>query len=337
MKNFFGKNILYIDVIKIIACFLVIINHTSSIMFNHQASNVDFVYTLYFSICKMAVPLFIMCTGALILDKSYNYKKVFKSIFRVFVPLLILSFIIYIKNVGFSNINIIYFIGEFIYGPSITALWYLYMLIGLYLVTPFIQKMIKDFKDKDYIIFASIFLLIPSLINLVRVYLPFTPSPYFTYAFFPNLLGYYILGSYFSKLKRNKKCLLISIIVFIISYIGMILSMYIPYLKDGVLSYALDNYVALPVALMAISFFYIIKYIFGKSSSPRFISEVAKTTFGIYLIHFILNYKIYNMVFIPILESNVYVGILLLYIVTFVVCSIIIWILRRIPIIKDFL
>ena len=337
MKSFFGKNILYIDIIKIIACFLVIVNHTQSFMFNHTGEYIGLYYSLFFSVCKMAVPLFIMASGALLLDKSYDFKKVFKSIYRIFIPLVFLSILIYIKTVGFSNINVLDFIKGFVSGPIVTALWYLYMLIGLYLVTPFIQKMVKDFKDKDYRIFILIFLLIPSFISLIRIYIPFNISPYFTYAFIPNLLGYYVAGSYLSKLKPKKEFLIYSIIIFLVAYFGMFCSMYIPFVNTGELSYNLDNYIALPVILMALSFAYIVKYIFNKKVSPRFISEVSKTTFGIYLIHFIANYKIYNMFFVNVLNKNVYIGVFLLEIATFVICSIIIWLLRKIPFIKKFL
>ena len=77
------KEIIYLDILKIFACFMVIINHTNGLILENKTFANTTFYCIMFSICKVAVPLFLMITGALILNRNYSYKKVLKCIFRV--------------------------------------------------------------------------------------------------------------------------------------------------------------------------------------------------------------------------------------------------------------
>ncbi len=80
MKN---KNLdIYFDILRIIACFLVIVNHTnSSVLLSEKPSLIWFVSLTYFFVCKIAVPIYFMISGALLLKKSDDFKKSFKSSF----------------------------------------------------------------------------------------------------------------------------------------------------------------------------------------------------------------------------------------------------------------
>lgn len=89
---------------------MVIINHTHGIILENSTVTNSTFYCIGFSLCKIGVPIFLMITGVLLLDKNYDYKKILKCIFRVLVPVLGLSLIFYVKDVGISNINLISFI-----------------------------------------------------------------------------------------------------------------------------------------------------------------------------------------------------------------------------------
>lgn len=321
---------------------MVIINHTNGfILENNNFINTTF-YCITFSLCKVGVGLFLMITGTLVLNKSYNYKKIVKCIFRVFVPTFCLSLIFYIKNTGMNNLNITYFFSSILSNPYIFSYWYIYALIGVYLVLPFIQKMIRNFTNKDYIIFILIFLIIPTFTEFLKTYLKFNINSNLQLAFFPIIIAIIICGNYISKIKISKKILISSSVLFIISYISMFLSMYLPYLNKGKISYALDSWNAFPVVLMSISLFYIIRYLFeNKHYSDKFvniITMIASTTFGIYLIHTALNFKLYKLgIMQTIFEFNGVIAIIILDFVVFITCMIIIYILKKIPLVKKFL
>lgn len=335
-------NIMYINILRIVSCLMVIINHTHGILLENNTTSNSIFYMLGFSLCKIGVPLFLMITGTLLLDKNYDYKKILKCIFRVLVPVIGLSFVFYIKDVGFNNINLIIFFKDIIMSPYIIPYWYIYALIGIYLTIPFLQKMIKNFKDRDYYIFILLFLIIPSLLALLKTYVRVNINYNFTTAFFPIIISLVVCGNFLSKIKLTKKYFIISILIFIVSYIGMFLSMYLPYLNNETISYTLDSWNAFPVLLMSISIFYSVRYLLeNKSYSKKtnyMITTVASTTFGIYLIHTALNYKLYNLSIIKyIFNFNLIFGIIILEILVFVVCMLIIYILKKIPIIKKFL
>ena len=335
-------NILYIDILRIIACFMVIINHTHGIILENNTLINSTFYCICFSLCKIGVPLFLMITGTLLLDKDYNYKKILKCIFRVLVPVLGLSLIFYVKDVGISNINIISFLKSIISAPYIIPYWYIYALISTYLTIPFLQKMIKNFKEKDYCIFILLFLIIPTVVVILKTYLGVNINYNFSSAFFPIIISLVVCGNFLSKIKLSKKYFIISILIFVVSYIGMFLSMYLPYLNSGKISYILDSWNTLPVILMSISTFYSIRYLFENKVFSKKINTIitafSSTTFGIYLIHTALNYKLYNISIIKyIFNFNSILGIIILEILVFIVCMLIIYILKKIPIIKKFL
>ena len=336
------KEIIYLDILRIFACFMVIINHTNGfVLENKTFANVTF-YCIMFSLCKVAVGLFFMITGALVLNKNYSYKKILKCILRVFVPVFCLSLVFYIKDVGVRNINIFWFLKSILSDPYILPYWYIYALIGVYIVLPFIQKMLKRFTNKDYTIFIFIFLIMPTFIKFLTDYLNFNINYNLQSAFFPIIIAIMICGNYISKIRISKKVLIGSIILFITSYIGMFLSMYLPYLNKGQISYTLDSWNAFPVVLMAISLFYIARYLFeNKQYSKRFINiitMIGSCTFGIYLIHTALNFKLYKLnIMQNLFNFNAVIAIIILDFLVFIVCMIIIYILKKIPFIKKFL
>ena len=186
------------------------------------------------------------------------------------------------------------------------------------------------------------FLIIPTLLSILKVYTGININYNFDLAFFPIIISVVVCGNFLSKIKLTKKYFIISILVFIVSYISMFLSMYLPYLNDQTISYTLDSWNTFPVVMMSISMFYCVRYlfenkVFSKKTNITF-SKIASTTFGIYLIHTALNYKLYNLSIIQyIFNFNSILGIIILEVLVFIVCMIIIYVLKKIPIIKKFL
>ena len=336
------KEIFYLDILRIFACFMVIVNHTNGFILENKTFANSTFYCIMFSLCKVAVDLFLMITGALSLNKNYSYKKILKCIFRVGVPVFAFSCLFYIRDVGMHDINVFEFLKSILSNPYIIPYWYIYARIGVYLVLPFVQKMVKNFTNTDYIIFILIFLITPTLIVFLKNFLGFNINYNLQLAFFPVIISIIVCGYYISKIKLSKKFLISSVIVFIVSYIIMFLSMYLPYLNRGEISYALDSWNTFPVVLMSISLFYIVRHLFeNKNYSKKItniITKIASTTFGIYLIHTTLNYKLYELSIINnMFNFNGILAITILDFLVFIVCMIIIYALKKIPFIKKFL
>ncbi len=339
-----GNRDCWIDLLKIIACFLVVVNHTGGYLLEYSGltPGATLFYSINFSICKIGVPLFIMISGYLLLKRCSDFKDMFKRITRVLVPLIVLSAIFYFRAKGFSIENVDNFIFDFIKEPVIIPFWYLYMLIGLYLVTPFIQKMVKNFETKDFRYLIIICLLIPATIPVICYFFKISINSNFTVALLPIYLCYYIAGLYISKIPLRKKYRNIALICFIVPIILFVCSMYIPVINGENISYALDASTYINVGLPALSSFYLMMYYFQNKKfgerTKQIISSIASVTFGIYLFHMFINYKIYNLVVMQyIFGFNCYLGILLVEILTFAICGIVTYFLKKIPYVKKYL
>lgn len=343
-----SQRVIYLDILKILAILLVIFNHSHFYIYNTNGF-IGAIHVILFDFCKIAVPLFVMASGALLLGRESSYKEIFcKRIWRVLVPLI---FITMIYSLMYGDNVKEFFLALFMnyndqYNPY--WLWYLYMIMGLYILTPFLQKMIKNFTNKDFKWFILLFVIIISIFNI----LPVITSMFlgeaknirgdFVNLFFPVAIGYYVAGYYFSKQQITSKMNLISIITLIISIlIGSIFMYYGLFYQN--LSYDdMIDYSFITVAIPALCVFIICKYYLNKSLKNERLNQlvlaVSCSVFGVYLFHVFLLEKIYKLGFIQtIFDFNQIIGIFILDILVFIILTVFIYLLRKIPLIKKFL
>ena len=116
--------------------------------------------------------------------------------------------------------------------------------------------------------------------------------------------------------------------------------MFIPFLQGKELSFVLDNTSNLFVVLSSLSLFYLIRAFFEQKKIPTSINHkihfIASTTFGIYLIHFLLYYMVYYRI-LGIYQISPEFGTIITTLSTFIIGCIITTIGKKIPILKNFL
>lgn len=88
----------YIDVLRIIACLLVIFNHTNERGFLRFASDtigsLEWGCHLFISIfCKSAVPIFFMISGSVLLRKKETMIETYKRIPKFLADLIVFSLV----------------------------------------------------------------------------------------------------------------------------------------------------------------------------------------------------------------------------------------------------
>lgn len=148
----------YLDVIKIFACFAVIMMH---LCVNKSGSLLNWsIFKCFNTIGNFAVPVFVMVSGALLLNK--NKKISYKDIYLKYIPRLILSllivniFIYLVNGILDRNITMYGFLssvtGVFLNNVPVPY-WYVYMMIGLYIVTPILKSWINNTDKKIFNIF----------------------------------------------------------------------------------------------------------------------------------------------------------------------------------------
>ena len=355
------KRILYLDVLRIIACLGVIANHTNIILSKAEIdiSSVSQAElcggVLYMALCKVAVTLFLMISGSLLLQKIDHYKKNFYRIFRISVVLLVFSFGYYI--VGHDVCSIADFFKTISKTNITKAFWYLYLYLGILVMLPVLQRMVRNFRKKDYWYFFFFSFGICSF-SFITEYNTLFSLPVFATPVGIFLLGYY-LDNYINFEKYNFKIFIATGFSFSILIVGFLYAYTKRRLQNGagVAAYRLmvyDNvfYVALSVLVFLMVKYTVCKCLAQQETNTKesnvsadtptvikVISFVASCTFGIYLLS---DYII--SLFMPAFEkwadqSNVYMLfiVIILDITVFLTCFLITALLLQIPIIKRFL
>ena len=288
-----NKRIVYLDVLRILACFLVIVNHTNSQIFqNIKPSTTWFVSITYFFICKVAVPIFVMVSGVVLLNKENSYKEIFEKLFRILIVLVLFASVYYIDNVitNGTSFSIKKFILNIYRGNITNAYWYLYLYIGILFMLPILQRLNTVMKKKDYIYFFVISLLI-SLMPIITHYkksLQYSSNinlSLFNIYICLLFMGYFI-ENYLNITRRITIC---AFLLFVLTTFFNVIITYFEYtsnLSKGYLFFS--DRTLINIVIPSICIFIIVKYLCSSvtlnEKVQNILSEVGKCTFGIYLI-----------------------------------------------------
>lgn len=212
-------NMASLDVLRWMATLAVIYYH----VFNAVVSYTDFGNTKYSQVwydllavpLRWHVPTFLMISGALFMNtqKVVTYKAVFfKYIKRLILALLFFGFLFSMIEYYFDYKTIdikslAYSLNNVVIGKSWSHMWYLYMMIGIYLIVPPLKIFINAAGTKN-ILYLLILLFVfvsclPEIFSYYNYktgfYIPFSGA-YILYF----ILGYFCLYRirYDDKLKR---------------------------------------------------------------------------------------------------------------------------------------
>lgn len=311
-----NNRIFYLDYLRYISCMAVILIHISCnyLMYDFKSVNF-FVGNIVDSLSRFAVPIFVMISGALLLDSNYNYthEKNFKHIIKYILFFIFWSTIysIYV-NVYLTNgvVNTNKFINSIINGHG--HLWFIKMICCLYLLVPLVRCLINKYGTKfvKHFLILSIFLI--SLLPLVMKFLTFfLPSAIYLSSIFEKIVGnyfcyliYFLLGWYLIHNNLNKK---------IIYFLG-ILSVLFEIIASNILSmiantqflFYKDLYFC--VLLQSIFVFIAAKNYFSNKKASKYkekiVNSVSKYSLGIYGVHVLYISLSWNYLFkIGIIEA----------------------------------
>ena len=336
MKN--KKREVYIDILRILACIMVIFNHTNERGFYKilTLTGRPYIWRSFFSIlCKCAVPIFFMISGALLLKKEESIKDTYKRIPKILIDLILFSLIyIYIDSI-------------LILSTSYWHLWYLYAYIAFIITLPFMRKFAKslDFKTSIYLLVLSLLTMgINPIVNNYLIKLNNNLLPYWTLTniFIYPIIGYILENIIDIKKIKLKHIIGIWIILIISIIIGEVCEHYFllkyPASKDETF---LTNFSLLHALTFFVTIKYFVKGIHINKLCYSIITETGKNVFGIYLIHILFLCKIpfFNNIWTNLEQGviGVHIGVFITCILVFLICNLIIYILRKIPLIKKLL
>ncbi len=352
MKNSFRKT--YIDILRILANFLVIFNHTAGFALYQQTYGTakTGLYMIFSIITKINVPIFFMITGALLLGKDEDLAYVLKKrVLRFFLLIILASTFMYLLKTPkaitpytlFYNISNCYVEGSY---------WYLYAHLAFLLMLPYIRRIVRGFTKKDFAYLIGIHFIISTLLPIAD-YISYTTTgnhvviyseiqlPLMTVkAFFYPIIGYYLDKHIDIQRVTLRKMLPL----FLLSIAGIIITEIFTFHQNYPFGYT-EDFFELSDYVLAITAFIFIKYLFGKrnclSKLPfieKTISIIAPLTLGIYLLDPCWKYLIEPHIFTALLP---YVPIIInsaIYcIISMLLGGIVTYILKKLPFFKTVL
>ena len=313
----------------------------SEILYRDNISrNTDFLSMLTVYLMMWAVPVFVMVTGALLLDPSriITFKHLYtRYISRVFFALLFFGiffrlFDMIMNKEAFSPAVITDALLKIYTGKSWSHLWYIYLLIGIYVLLPVYRRVSETLDKKEYLYMLAAFAVFLSVLPVTDV---FGKSSAFHLQTTAVYLLYFFAGYGIKKgyLKLGKPA---ALLLFAAGTAGTSILCYVRYLYD--LSSAdtlLGSYASPFIVMQALSLFSLI-YSEKESAGSgfvRFIAYFDKCTFGIYLIH-----MVFLRLFLRYMEINPYshgiLSFVCIFAVTLVSSFAVVSILRLIPVIR---
>lgn len=337
-----GK-IFYFDFIRVLAIFLVIFIHISAIDTVKNIGTGQWQITKFLNFFAHAsVPLFFMISGALLLNSSktkslsYTWKK---RIPRVVIPFVLWSILstlavaVYAHSFSLSNVLKMYAV--FLYQPVSPTLWFMYPLIGLYVLSPLIRAMVENANTKLLWYITVVWLITNSLMPTLSYFLPkdishaldFYPGASFT--LMGGYIGYFILGYLLTKLDVHRiNSWLLLLVMVVMTLLGNYFSIAFPKSNEG------QSYVtSIFIVLMSISTYLLLQkwaeHIHAKSVKATF-SILSPLVFGIYLIHNILILFLEPW-FINHLPYQGLLATFTRYFAVAILAAIIIWVISLIP------
>ncbi len=341
MSNDLQKNrIEYYDYLRVFATFSVVVIHIiSRVWYSAEIGTFEwYTINVFFGCARWSVPVFVMISGALFLNSSKPFISILKTnALRLITAFAFWSFLYAVYDY-ISGQGLLESIGNFFKGRY--HMWFVFMILGLYFIIPFLRVIIKNEKLTKYFIFLSLFsaIIIPQFVSIISIFLPSTSSVlesivHNTFFYFPlGYSGYFVLGFYLSKKEIHRHWRLVLYIIGIFSVVFTIVFslLYSAFIEKTEMFF---DYLTLNVFGVSIAVFVFVKNHKFKANSVlyRIIKNVSNHCFGIYLIHvFFVNF-ISNKLHIHALSYNPIIVVPCASIAVFIVSFIIIFLIRRIP------
>lgn len=365
------NNIGWVDLLRVLACFMVVFSHScDAFVAQFDADRASFLTGVFGgSLMRASVPLFVMMTGVLLLPVGQGYDLVSfyrKRIGRILpplvfwsvaLPLLMYAYFNYtnpstcnpqVAVGGYTVQQLVQRIYTFVFNFNFdtTPLWYLYMLIGLYLLMPVLNAWLVQASQRELKVVLGLW--------VVSLFLPYLKmlapvlgyqgnygnmellgmcdwNIYGTFYYFSGFVGYLVLAYYLKQYPLQwswSKMLAIMIPLFVAGY-AITAGGYILTQEHFPGNYAYLEIVwyfnGINVFMMTLPLFAIVQKMAVRSR--RWLSRLASLAFGIYLCHFVfvfVCYDLYDMAMLP-----YWVRIPCIAVTTFAIATLVAWLMSR--------
>ncbi len=297
------KRVTYADIARISAAFAVVLLHTSGIrLVSCNPESAEFVWAAFFDcISRWSVPLFIMLSGMLFLrdGKKLDIKRLYrKNIFRLVTAFVFWSYLynLYQAMIETDSLGQA-IVRAFIRMPQgAMHLWFIFIIIGLYIITPFLKRMTERMtkRETEYFLILNILLtFLPKTLSFFEAAKPLIEyTDKFEITFAAGYVGLFVAGHYIDKFEHRKPFRLAAYALAAAGFMYMFLMTVFMSEESIELIDEFMSFKSLSAYLMAFGMLLMFKSVFGEREFKRRtasnLSAYSKYMFGVYLVHEII-------------------------------------------------
>jgi surface polysaccharide O-acyltransferase-like enzyme len=344
-----NTRLVYADAIRALAIIAIVFLHVSSPIaqdFSGYPHAWWWIANIVYSFARPSIALFVMISGLLLLSpgKEESIGAFFKKRFvRIVIPFLFWGLVYFFWKTHMSGpeFTVRHAIKEFVQGPVYYHLWFIYTIAGIYLATPVFRIYVKHAPRSNQLYLLVLWFCGTAMYPLIKNFSGVSIGIPIMVA--GGFLGAFLLGNYLRDLTVGKRTVSIAWVVFVLCAIFTAVMTFFLSASAGAYNGLFEDFLSPNVIIMAICGFIICKSVdFNKIKSGfspinKLIITVSSSSFSIYLMH-ILVLEIFKS-HIPRFSldaSTVHplIGIPLTAITALAMCTGIVVILRKIPLMR---
>lgn len=286
-----------------------------------------FILSMVQTFTLIGVPLFLMLTGYLNINKTQPSRKYFRGIWRVLIAYLFFSVvtILFRKYWLGHEKTMLQWVLEITSFSAIPYAWYIEMWIGLFLLTPFLSRLWHAIESKhQHLILIAILFVCAALPDFTNRYGLHLLPGYWTTAAYP-LLSFFI-GAYIRTYQPKFSTSRLLALIVALCLFNPVLSMILAYGKPMLhLHGGPGGIVSIPIAVCTFMMFYQreIRNLIAKAT----ITKISLLSLDMYLVAYLvdqllypvwqtlgMNQQKYAVYYIPVIASLVITGFVLAYV-----------------------
>lgn len=330
----------YMDWLRVFAIVAVVGVHVVSKIIN-TASTDEWAWQFANAIdsgLRWCVPIFFMLSGALLLTKHPEEPVgdfLMKRLRKLLVPLIVWSgfYIVYKVMEQGESYTAWEMVKLFLMDDVYYHLWFMYTILGLYLMAPFLRILVHYMIQKTFLWFLGFWFLFSAILPFFPKYLEFelaVPA-----GLFSPYIGYFMLGAYLLLYPLAKKHLWWLAIAAVLSYFATYWGTANLTAEAGELDEFYYEHYRPNAFFISLFLFVLFQKLSNRLSPNPIITRISMATLGIYVIHPLI--QLYLNKFFGINETMIHpaFGVPVSWLIIFLVSLGIILVLQKIPVIKN--
>ena len=351
------KRKVYLDILRAIACCMVVGVHVSAQQItNLGTSSISFKFMNAMDcLCIIGVPLFVMISGALMLNPGHDSS--IKNLYRHHISHLLAAYVtwlLFYNIVDYIKAHSAFSWSDFkkevlidtLLGKGMYHMWFLPMILGLYILTPFLKQMVQSKRLCEY------FLLLYFIFNLFYGTIFKFPVPYeeIVNSLFNRLpldlltgyTGYYVLGYYLDTYLTpiRKRSFYAILTLGLVNFIWEVTVCNQESAQSGQLSTILNDPLTVNVFFAATAIFLLLRQLFKTVDTNgmfyRVCRGLGRYSFGVYLIHpLILNWMTAHNITTLLLPVPLSIPLMIMLVVC--ISYAFSWVLSKIPVVGKYI